>query len=149
MKEEQLLQAWVKISGMMKNNRITKGLSYNEAIVMRMLYNRYMENGMGLVSVQEILHETGMLKSQVNRTVNALEEKGLLERAAGEQDKRTLFVKCVEEKLDVFLEVHQSSLKVANGILAIIGEEDADAFIRIVEKLEHFKETERRKLYEL
>ena len=32
--EERLLQAWVALSGMLKNNRITTGaLVYNEAIV--------------------------------------------------------------------------------------------------------------------
>ena len=132
---EQLLLAWVKLSGLVKNNSITKGLPYNEAIVMLMLHNRHSEDGVGLVSVQEIIRETGMLKSQVNRTVNSLEEKGLLERATGEQDKRILFVKCVQNKLDVFLEVHQASLKVAGEIAAIIGEEDTGNFIRIVQKL--------------
>ena len=38
---EQLLLAWVKLTGMIKNGRITKGLAYNEAIVMLLLYNRY------------------------------------------------------------------------------------------------------------
>ena len=37
---------------------------------------------------------------------------------------------------DVFLEVHNASLRVANGIIDIIGEEDADSFIRIVKKIE-------------
>lgn len=130
MKEEQLLRAWVKLSAMVKNNRITKGLPYNEAIVMMLL-----AYGEGPISLQEIIRETGMLKSQVNRTVNSLEEKGLLIRCPGETDKRTQFVKSVEERLPAFMEVHQSSLQVAKGIMEIIGEEDTDAFIRIVQKL--------------
>lgn len=130
MKEEQLLRAWVKLSAMVKNNRITKQLPYNEAIVMMLL-----AYGEGTVSLQEIIRETGMLKSQVNRTVNSLEAKGLLQRCPGETDKRTQFVKCVEERLPAFMEVHQSSLQVAKGIMEIIGEEDTDAFIRIVQKL--------------
>lgn len=135
-REDRLLNAWVKLSGILKNSRITKGLAYNEAIVMLMLYKQYCTDGVGYISVQEIIKETQMLKSLVNRTVNALEAKGLLEKRRGEKDKRTLFVKCVEEKLDVFLEVHNSSLGVANHILEIIGAEDADRFIHIVEKIE-------------
>ncbi len=134
-REDNLLNAWVKLSGILKNSRITKGLMYNEAIVMLMLYNRYCEDGSGMISVQEIIHETQMLKSLVNRTLNSLESKGLLEKCRGEKDKRTLYVKCVEDKLDVFLNVHASSLVVANQILEIIGEDDADTFIRIVEKI--------------
>ncbi len=135
-REDMLLNAWVKLSGILKNSRITKGLMYNEATVMLLLYKRHCENGTGLISIQEIIKETKMLKSLVNRTINSLESKGLLERIRGEKDKRTIMVRCVEEKLDVFLEVHNSSLCVANKILEIIGEEDADTFIRIVEKID-------------
>jgi len=134
--EDRLLTAWVKLSGILKNSRITKGLMYNEATVMLLLYNRYLEDGDGLISVKEIISETGMLKSLVNRTINSLEKKGLLLRCQGTQDKRTLYVKCVKERLDVFLEVHSSSLCVAKGILDIIGHDDAETFIRIVEKID-------------
>lgn len=135
-REDKLLNAWVKLSGILKNSRITKGLAYNESIIMLFLYQRYCEDGVGMISVQEIIRETQMLKSLVNRTINALEAKGMLEKCRGEKDKRTLFVKCVKEKLDVFLEVHNASLEVAGNVLQIIGEEDADNFIRIVEKIE-------------
>ncbi len=135
-REDRLLRAWVKLSGILKNNRITKGLMYNEATVMLLVYNRYMEDGEGLISVKEIIKETNMLKSLVNRTLNSLEKKGLILRLRGEGDRRMLYIKCVKEKLDVFLAVHRSSLKVANGIIEIIGEEDAENFIRIVKKIE-------------
>ncbi|MBE6767039.1 MAG: MarR family transcriptional regulator [Ruminococcaceae bacterium] len=135
-REDELLRAWVKLSGILKNNRITKGLMYNEATVMLLLYNRYCEDGEGIISVKEIIKETNMLKSLVNRTLNSLEKKGLLIRFKGDEDRRKLYVKCVKEKLDVFLEVHNCSLRVANGIISIIGEDDADSFIRIVDKIE-------------
>ncbi|MBQ5320900.1 MAG: MarR family transcriptional regulator [Oscillospiraceae bacterium] len=134
--EDRLLNSWVKLSGLIKNNRITKGLMYNEATVMLLLYNRYVEDGIGLTSVKEIIKETGMLKSLLNRTLNSLEKKGLLQKIHGTNDKRKLFVKCVKDKLDVFLEVHNSSLKLAEGIIQVIGKEDAEKFISIVKKLD-------------
>lgn len=109
---------------------------YNEATVMLLLYNRYVEDGIGLTSVKEIIKETGMLKSLLNRTLNSLEKKGLLQKIHGTNDKRKLFVKCVKDKLDVFLEVHNSSLKLAEGIIQVIGKEDAEKFISIVKKLD-------------
>lgn len=133
---EQLLQSWVRLSAILKNTRITKGLVYNEAIVMLMVYKKYREDNCGKISLKEIVESTNMLKSLVNRTVNSLIEKGLLLRCEGEGDKRVAYVKCVEEKLDVFLEVHNSSLGLANGIIDIIGEEDAATFSRIVEKID-------------
>ena len=132
-----LLKAWVKLSSILKNSRITKGLMYNEATVMLLLYDRYLQDGMGMISIKEITAETKMLKSLVNRTINALEKKGLLERCEGSGDKRVIYVKCIQEKLPVFLEVHNSSLRLAQGIIGIIGPEDAETFIRIVQKLEN------------
>lgn len=136
--EEQLLQAWVTLSGIMKNNRVIASgpLVYNEAIVMLSVYKRYLLDGEGLTSVKDIISETNMLKSLVNRTVNSLEKKGLILRFQGTLDKRTVFIKCVKEKLNVFMEVHRVSLKVAGDIADIIGSEDIGHFVRIVNKIE-------------
>ena len=51
---EKLLEAWVTLSGIIKNSRVTKGLQYNEAIVMNVIYNRYTQDGQGIVSIKEI-----------------------------------------------------------------------------------------------
>lgn len=133
---ELVLRSWVSLSGILKNNRITKGLQYNEAIIMMLLYNRYKEDGTGLISIKEITTTTKMLKSLVNRTINSLEEKQLLKRCESDGDRRIQYVKCVEDKLDLFLGVHNQSLALAENIINIIGKEDAEAFIRIVKKIE-------------
>ena len=134
---ENLLQAWVTLSGIIKNSRITKGLQYNEAIIMNVIYNRYTEDGEGRVSIKEIIAKTRMLKSLVNRTVNSLIKKGFLQRCESAEDKRVVYVKCVQDKMDTFLKVHGGSVKIANHIIDIIGKEDAEAFIRLVEKIEN------------
>lgn len=135
MLENNLILSWVKLSGLIKNNRITTGLKYNQAIVMLSIYSRYLTDGEGLTSVQDIIKETGMLKSQVNRTLCELESQQLITFVQGEKDRRTKFVKCVKEKLEVFLAVHDSSVSVAENIIDIIGKDDTKTFIRIVEKL--------------
>lgn len=132
---EELIYAWVKLTGIIKNNRITKGLMYNEAIVMMLVYNKYRKNGTGFISFQELLKETNMLKSLLNRTINNLISRGLIEKVTGEEDKRTVYIKFVPEKIDVFLSVHKDSLSLASDIIGIIGEDDAKTLIRISEKL--------------
>lgn len=125
-----LIRSWVRLSGILKNSRFTKGLPYNEAIVMLQLFEADAP-----ISIREITNHTRMLKSQVNRTLNALEAKGLIERCEGEGDRRVGYVRAVKERLDVFLQVHASSMEIAKNISSIIGQEDTDAFIRIVDKL--------------
>ncbi len=131
---EKLIDAWVQLTGALKNSRITHGLNYNEAIVMLVAYNRYREDGEGLVSFKEIVSQTRMLKSLVNRTIGSLEKKGLLERCDG-KDRRATFVRPVKNRLDAFLAVHDRSLALAHAIAGIIGEEDANAFVRLSEKV--------------
>ncbi len=132
---ENLLSAWVKISSIMKSSRLTRGLPYNEAIIMLLLYKRYLADENGSVSIKEIIEETHMLKSLVNRTVNALEKKGLLTRCDLPGDKRLGYVRCVSEKLGIFLDVHNSSLSLARRVIDLIGTEDTDAFTRLVAKM--------------
>lgn len=130
-----LLLAWVQLSGILKNSRFTKDLSYNESIIMLHLYGQWQQDGEGLLSMKELVSRTGMLKSLVNRTVNALEEKGLLQRCHQPGDKRILYLRCCHENLEEFLKVHHSSIAIAQSIQEIIGPEDTDAFIRIVDKI--------------
>lgn len=134
-REECLLDAWVSLSGILKNSRITKGLLYNESIVMLMAYRKYQENENQKISVKEIVHKTKMQKSLVNRTINALIEKGMLVKCESTGDKRMQYVACVKEKLEDFLKVHNTSLALVEDIISIIGEEDSDRFISMTNKI--------------
>ena len=62
---EQLISSWIRLTAVLKNTRITQphGMNYNEAIIMHILYTRYREDGVGLVSFKELAEETRMLKS--------------------------------------------------------------------------------------
>lgn len=126
-----LIQSWVGLSGMLKNSRFTKELPYNESIVMLQLY----QAGQNPISIKQITDMTHMLKSQVNRTINSLEEKGLLERCQSDGDRRLGYVRIRKERLEIFLQVHAASMEIAKNISDIIGPEDTDHFIRIVNKL--------------
>ena len=129
---EKIILAWVKLTGALKNTRLTQGMIYNEACIMLIVYHRYLEDGKGLVSFKEVVEATHMLKSLVNRTIDSLVDKGYLEKCDG-KDKRTTFVR--PRNLEEYLKVHDRTLELVRGIIDIIGEEDAEAFIRISEKI--------------
>lgn len=131
--EEQCIRAWINLTGLLKNTRVTKGMIYNEANVMLMLYQRYMDDGVGIVSFKEIVAETHMLKSLVNRTVDALEKKGYVERIDGTADKRTTFIRPID--FTEYLKVHQVTLDMVSSLIELIGEDDARVFLRIAKKI--------------
>ncbi len=134
--EERMLNAWIGARGMLKDSKITRNLTYNEAVVMKLVYDQYRRDGVGRTAVSAIVRQTNMLKSLVNRTVNALCDRGCLRRERGEEDGRSLFVCPVEDRLEEFLAVHRQSLALARRIVDVVGAEDAEAFVRMVEKLE-------------
>lgn len=134
--EERMLGAWISARGMLKDSKITQNLTYNEAVVMKIVYDQYRRDGVGRTAVSAIVRQTNMLKSLVNRTVNALCDRGCIRRERGEEDGRSLFICPVEEHLGEFLAVHRQSLSLARRIVDVVGEEDAAAFVRMVEKLE-------------
>lgn len=132
--EEELVTAWVRLTAVLKNTRMTQGMIYNEAIVMMIAYNQYRKDGVGLVSFKDLVTETKMLKSLVNRTIDSLVAKNYLVRQEGE-DRRTTYVKPVPENLEEFLRVHESSKTLAHDIVDLIGREDAEAFVRLAAKI--------------
>ena len=58
---ERLLSAWIGINGFFKDSRMTRELTYNEAVVMKLVYDQYRADGVGRVPVQSILKRTYML----------------------------------------------------------------------------------------
>ncbi|MBD5094883.1 MAG: winged helix-turn-helix transcriptional regulator [Subdoligranulum sp.] len=131
---ERMLTAWTDISGYLKNSRMTQGITYNEAVTMKLVYEQYQKDGVGLTPVQTILKRTHMLKSLGNRTINALCAQGYLVKEQNGPDARMLYVRPVPERLPDFLAVHERSLQLAGAVIEILGEQDAESFVRICEK---------------
>ena len=65
--------------------------------------------------------ETKMLKSQMNRTLNLLESKGIITRQRSEQDKRHVYVRVNWEGADVYRAQHDRILKLVDGIIGRMG----------------------------
>ena len=132
---ERLLNAWIGLNGYLKDSRVTQAMTYNEAVTMKLVLDQYRQDGVGRTPVQAILRKTRMLKSQVNRTVNALCRQGYLTKEKGGEDARALFARPVPERLADFLAVHARSLQMAQTIIDVIGAEDAAQFVRICQRL--------------
>lgn len=133
--QEQVLTAWIGLNALLKDSRMTREMTYNEAVIMKLLLDQYRSDGVGRIPVQHILRQTNMLKSLANRTINALSAHGYLVKERGGEDARALFVRPVAERLPDFLAVHRHSLQLVQQIIDIIGESDAHAFVRICQKL--------------
>lgn len=139
-RSEELLESWIKMTSLIKNSKLVKNMSYNEARIMLILYRQYLRDPQKCVKIKDIVVETNMLKSLVNRTINSLEEKNLLVRLDSTQDKRQVMVRLVPENLGVFLEEREYSVNLAEKLIDVIGKKDADHIIRIFNKVYEKKE---------
>ena len=132
---ERIVLSWVQLSAILKNSRITQGMPYNEAIVMLLLYHEYKSTGNARLPLSTVIAKTKMLKSLANRTINSLETKGFLIKAENPEDKRAIDLVAIPERAELFMDVHKRSLLIADEIRNAIGNEDAETFIRIVNKI--------------
>ncbi|MDE7212971.1 MAG: hypothetical protein K2N42_00150 [Anaeroplasmataceae bacterium] len=128
--KEELIQCWIELTATIKNNRVTKRVSYNEAIILNYAYHAYLNNE-GLY-MQEIIKKTKMLKSLCNRTINLLMDKGFLRR---ELDGNQVIVYLNPDKVNDYLEIHQETFAYLKPVFEILEEKDQMDFIRIAQKI--------------
>ena len=127
---EELLHAWLRVSTSIVNSRIVSELSYNETLVCNALYRNMMEQGEKPLTATDLCGKTNMLKSQMNRTLNLLEVKGLIARQRSTEDKRQVFVMFKKDRADAYEEQHARILKLLDGIINELGAEKTDETVR-------------------
>ena len=128
--KEELIQGWIELTAIIKNNRVTKRVSYNEAIILNYAYRAYLKNE-GLY-MQEIIKKTKMLKSLCNRTIHLLMEKDFLRR---ELDGNQVVVYLNPDKVKDYLEIHKETFSYLEPVFEVLDEKDQLDFIRISQKI--------------
>ena len=122
MLHEELLDAWLRISTSVINSRIVSGLSYKEALVCNILYRNKERQDSSPLTATELCTRTGMLKSQMNRTLNHLEEKGLVIRQRSDTDRRQINVLFNILCAGLYEEQHIHILKILDAMIDKLGE---------------------------
>ena len=87
-KNEQVLEAWLQMTTVINNERITSDLPYNESMICRYLYQNQNQD----VTATDLCNYMRMQKSQMNRTLTSMEKKNLITRVRSEQDNRKIYV---------------------------------------------------------
>lgn len=127
MLEEKLITQWLAVSRILKNKRVVERIPYNEAMIMSALYSVYPD----YLDFKEIVAQTKLLKSQVNRTMNALIEKQWVDRRIKASDKRCQEIRLLPCGYKVIEVTHQDSLRLSKKMISIIGTENVEKLIDI------------------
>lgn len=132
---ENLLDAWLKLSSVVSNNRLVHGLSFNEAFVLNLLYKQQMSGSEKKLTATDLCRQTHTLKSQMNAILTSLEKRQLILRHRSQEDRRQIAVEMNPDGMDVFMECHERSLALVEGVLQKVGPEEGDAAVTMLNKL--------------
>ena len=128
---EKVLSAWLKLSTAICNERIVSELPYNESLVCGILHENAVEHPEEKITATDLCEKTNMQKSLMNRTLNSLEEKGLIFRKRSEKDKRQVFVSMNMDNAEVYERQHKNILRVVDEIVEKVGKEKADEIVSL------------------
>lgn len=128
---EKVLNAWLKLSTTICNERIVSELPFNESFICGILHHNALAHPERQITATELCEKTNMQKSQMNRTLNSMEEKGLIFRKRSEKDKRQVFVSINMENAGVYERQHKSVLEFVDTVLEKVGREKAEEIVRL------------------
>lgn len=130
---EALLKAWLRLSTSVINSRIVSAMSYNEALVCNILYP--LTKAGRTVTATALCQATKMLKSQMNRTLNLLENKGMIVRERSTTDKRQVLIRFNMDHAKQYEELHKEVLSIIDHISSKLNKEESQQAIHLLTKL--------------
>ena len=128
---EKILGAWLKLSTAICNERVVSELPYNESLICGILHRNAKEHPDAKITATDLCEKTNIQKSQMNRILNALEEKGLIFRKRSDKDKRQVYVTMNMENAEVYERQHKNILRVVDEIVEKVGKEKADEIVQL------------------
>lgn len=127
--KEKALNCWVELLLAINSQRMVKDMPFNEAIILNLLNK---QAGTDLTAT-DLCEKTGMLKSQMNRTLNAMEEKGLIEKNRNDHDHRQFNISLSQQSQKIYDNLHHNVLDVVDRLVAQLSSEQLQQVIEVFE----------------
>ena len=77
---EKLLDAWLSLSSTVWNRRVVSAMTFNEIFVCNLLRHQMEENPGARLTATDLCDKMRLFKSQMNKVLNSMEEKGYIKR---------------------------------------------------------------------
>lgn len=128
---EQLIHTWLRLSSVLKNNRLISTMTFNEIFICNILYHQKISSS-PLLTATEVGQKTKLLKSQMNKIISSLEQQGLVRRIRGTDDRRKVYLEFVEENSQAYRLEHERILKMLDQLTQQLGEEKLFQVIQLI-----------------
>lgn len=110
-------------------------LTHMEFVTLRTLHGCTHECGEEKMKISDIAHMTNVRSSAVSRTLNGLEERGLIVRVADKEDRRNTYVELTDDGLRIMEECKKRMDDFMSAVFNSVGEENIKQFIEILRKI--------------
>ena len=104
MLNEELLEAWLRLSCVIDNQRLAADFPFNEALVCGLLSQG------GCRTASELCARTRILKSQMNAILRSLESQGVIARQRSQTDRRQVELRLLPAGLERYRASHRQAL---------------------------------------
>jgi len=125
----KLLNNMRSLSKIKSHKNISEAL-HGEAFVLD-----YISRQNGDVLPGKIGQEMNVSTARIATALNSLENKGLITRQIDKNDRRKILIDLTQEGKDLAERHRQTIIKVAANMLELLGEHDANEYVRISGKL--------------
>ena len=137
---EELIRIWLRMSGVLKNNRLISSMTFNEIFVCNILYQQKQTDS-SLLTATDVGLKMKLLKSQMNKVLNSLEKQGILRRLRSNEDKRKIYLELVDENVSIYLDEHQRVLNMLEQLILELGEEKIQQVISLMNEVTNSMES--------
>lgn len=129
---ETLLATWLRLSTAINNSRVVSELTYNESLICNILYQHSIGELKKKLTATDLCQKTKILKSQMNRTLNHLEEMGIILKERSTVDKRRVFITLNQAHANKYEKQHKEILTLLDTIIEKLGQEKVQQTINIL-----------------
>lgn len=128
MLNEELLEAWLRLSCVIDNQRLAADFPFNEALVCGLLSQG------GCRTASELCARTRILKSQMNAILRSLEEQGVIARRRSREDRRRVELQLLPAGLERYRASHQKALNTVDRLIGGMGEDEARQLLPLLRR---------------
>ncbi len=126
--KERMLAAWLRVTTSVSQVHQLRDLRYNEALICNILMKNEIEHPGRRLTATDLCRESHILKSQMNRTLQCMEEKGIIERQRSTEDRRRVYTRLRPDSV-IYERQHDQVLDTVGAIAARVGTDNVDQIV--------------------
>lgn len=157
---EQLLETWLSFTSTVRNERIVKGFTFREILILHILANQDTCKTSAAksdtckssasksdtcktsaaksvqknipdrnITATDIVNQTSILKPQVNKILDSLESRKLINRQRSDKDKRYVFISLTPYGRRQYLHEHKNIIDLIEQLISSLGESNTRKLI--------------------